>query len=180
MYILIQHYFGSQNLNGLLFTQYSNNVKKNVSLIHSAMDIKDLKILDIAKNLNEIPKQNGPDFNSTSMLHGGRKDRGGGVPVNSAPVTVPNKTETKPQEEGVSPVPHFSKSYGDRHMDMAAQGKGFRRRHNSCELPVFSFCFSLVLYESSSNLQKHISMCYLIKQSLHFLVPNKFHHFCSI
>lgn len=103
-------------------------------LINSAMDIKVLKILEFRKSFNEAPKQNGPDSSSTLTPHGGRKDKGGGVPVNSAPMTVPNKTEPKLQEGGVSPVPHYSKSYGERHMDnMAGQSKGFRRRHNSCE-----------------------------------------------
>lgn len=100
------------------------------------MDIKDLKILEISKNSIEVSKQNGPDSSSTTLMaHGGRKDKGGGggAPVNSASVMVPNKAEPKLQEGGVSPVPHYSKSYGERHIDMAVQGKGFRRRHNSCE-----------------------------------------------
>ncbi len=100
------------------------------------MDIKDLKILEIRKSSTEVPKQNGPDINSTLTLHGGRKDKGGGAPVNITPVMVPNKTEPKTQEGGVSPVPHYSKSYGERHMDMAVQSKGIRRRHNSCESSV--------------------------------------------
>ncbi|XP_042571372.1 enhancer of mRNA-decapping protein 3-like [Cyprinus carpio] len=111
---------------------FHNGVKCTVpEVTFSAMDIKDLKILEIRKSTTEVPKQNGPDSSSTSTPQGGRKDKGGGAPGNSAPLTVPNKTEPKTQEGGVSPVPHYSKSYGERQMDMAAQSKGFRRRHNS-------------------------------------------------
>uniref|UniRef100_A0A8C1I945 Enhancer of mRNA-decapping protein 3 n=1 Tax=Cyprinus carpio TaxID=7962 RepID=A0A8C1I945_CYPCA len=112
---------------------FHNGVKCTVpEVTFSAMDIKDLKILEIRKSSTEVPKLNGSDTNSTLTPQGGRKDKGGGgAPVNSTPVMVPNKTEPKTQEGGVSPVPHYSKSYGERHMDMAVQSKGFRRRHNS-------------------------------------------------
>ncbi|TRY54817.1 hypothetical protein DNTS_001784 [Danionella cerebrum] len=107
---------------------FHNGVKCTVpEVTFSAMDIKDLKILEVPKSSSEVPRQNGPDSSSTPMQHGGRKDKGGG----SAPMMVPNKSEPSAQEGGVSPVPHYSKSYGERHIDMAAQNKGFRRRHNS-------------------------------------------------
>ncbi|XP_056307852.1 enhancer of mRNA-decapping protein 3 isoform X2 [Danio aesculapii] len=96
---------------------FHNGVKCTVpEVTFSAMDIKDLKILEISKNSIEVSKQNGPNSSSTTLMpHSGRKDKGGGgggAPVNSAPVMVPNKAEPRLQEGGVSPVPHYSKSYG--------------------------------------------------------------------
>nr|XP_005163111.1 enhancer of mRNA-decapping protein 3 isoform X2 [Danio rerio] len=94
---------------------FHNGVKCTVpEVTFSAMDIKDLKILEISKNSIEVSKQNGPESSSiTLMPHVGRKDKGGGggggAPVNSAPVMVPNKAEPRLQEGGVSPVPHYSK-----------------------------------------------------------------------
>lgn len=136
------------------------------------MDIKDLKILEIRKSFNEAPKQNGPDSSSTLTPHGGRKDKGGGAPVNSAPVTVPNKTEPKLQEGGLSPVPHYSKSYGERHMDMAGQSKGFRRRHNSCESHVsldFETYFSDFNY-IKSGIKKSILKDIVIVRCIDFFI----------
>lgn len=103
-------------------------------LVHSAMDIKELKILEIRNGSNGVTKRNVPDSSSSSAGYGGRKDKGGGsAQVNSVPVTVPSKAESRLQEGGVSPSQHYSKSYGERHVDMAGQNKCFRRRHNSCE-----------------------------------------------
>lgn len=83
-----------------------------ISLINSAMDIKELKILDI---------RNGNARNSTSAP----------AHVGSAPVAVP-KGDPRSMESVNSPQ-HCSKSYGERHLDVPGQPKGFRRRHNSCK-----------------------------------------------
>ncbi|XP_051975827.1 enhancer of mRNA-decapping protein 3-like isoform X2 [Xyrauchen texanus] len=82
---------------------FHNGVKCTVpEVTFSAMDIKDLKILEIRKNSTEVPKQNGSDFNPTLTQHGACKDTGGVVQMNSVPVTVPNKAEPKLQEGGSS------------------------------------------------------------------------------
>lgn len=79
-----------------------------VSLVPSAMDIKELKILDI---------RNG---STSASAH-----------VGSAPVAVP-KGDPRSLESVNSPQ-HCSKSYGERHLEVPGQSKGFRRRHNSCK-----------------------------------------------
>lgn len=85
---------------------------KGVPLLRSAMDIKELKILDIR---NGTARSGAP-----ASAH-----------VGSAPVAVP-KGDPRSVENVNSPQ-HCSKSYGERHLDVPGQPKGFRRRHNSCE-----------------------------------------------
>lgn len=77
----------------------------------SAIDIKELKILDIS---NGNAKTN--TFASAKV---------------STPVAVP-KADPRSVEKLNSPQ-HCSKSYGERHLDVPGQPKGFRRRHNSCK-----------------------------------------------
>lgn len=77
------------------------------------MDIKELKILDI---------RIGNARNSTSAS----------AHVGSAPVAVPKGSDPRSMENVNSPQ-HCSKSYGERHLDVPGQPKGFRRRHNSCK-----------------------------------------------
>ncbi|XP_056138002.1 enhancer of mRNA-decapping protein 3 [Lampris incognitus] len=90
---------------------FHNGVKCPVpEVTFSAMDIRELKILDI---------RNGNPGNCSSVSTKG----------NSAPVAVP-RDDQRAQERLNSPQ-HYSKSYGDRHLDVPVQPKGFRRRHNS-------------------------------------------------
>lgn len=96
------------------------------------MDIKELKILEIGISSNGVTKQNVPESVSSVSSYTGRKDKGGGSGVNSAPVNVP-KAEHRLRDGGMSPSQHYSKSYVERHVEMAGQSKGFRRRHNSCK-----------------------------------------------
>lgn len=76
------------------------------------MDIKELKILDIRNG-------NARNGSSSSMK------------MSSAPVAVP-RADPRCVEKVNSPQ-HCSKSYGERHLDVPGQPKGFRRRHNSCK-----------------------------------------------
>lgn len=78
----------------------------------SAIDIKELKILDI---------RNGNARNSSSAS----------TKMGSASVAVP-KVDPRSVEKLNSPQ-HCSKSYGERHLDVPGQPKAFRRRHNSCK-----------------------------------------------
>lgn len=94
----------------LLFTNYGI-----LCFLCSAIDIKELKILDI---------RNGNARNSSSAS----------AKVSSAPVAVP-KGDPRSVEKLNSPQ-HCSKSYGERHLDVPGQPKGFRRRHNSCKCNV--------------------------------------------
>ncbi|CAL8291260.1 unnamed protein product [Boreogadus saida] len=90
---------------------FHNGVKCSVpEVTFSAMDIKELKILDIS---------NGCAVNSASVSS----------KTSSAPVTVP-KADPRAQGRLNSPQ-HCSKSYGERHLDVPGQPKAFRRRHNS-------------------------------------------------
>ncbi|XP_062318464.1 enhancer of mRNA-decapping protein 3 [Osmerus eperlanus] len=92
---------------------FHNGVKCPVpEVTFSAMDIKELKILDI---------RNGQD---------GWSGRGGGQ-TNSVPIAVPLKGDPRTQERLISPQQQCSKSYGDPHLNVPGQPKGFRRRHNS-------------------------------------------------
>nr|XP_015198928.1 PREDICTED: enhancer of mRNA-decapping protein 3 [Lepisosteus oculatus] len=102
---------------------FHNGIKCPVpEVTFSAMDIKELKIL-------EIPGSSaGGQPDSSSSGHSGRSARAAGVP-SSAPMAVPRKGELRTQEGFNSPQ-QCSKSYGERHLD-ASQAKGFRRRHNS-------------------------------------------------
>lgn len=115
---------------------FHNGVKCPVpEVTFSAIDIKELKILEIRYGSNGVSKRSLPDSCSSSTGYSGRKDKGGGCgtngQINSAPVTVPGKAEPRLQEGGMSPSQPYSKSYGERHVDMMSQNKGFRRRHNS-------------------------------------------------
>ncbi|XP_062856119.1 enhancer of mRNA-decapping protein 3 [Trichomycterus rosablanca] len=101
----------------------------------SAMDIKELKILEIRHCSNGVAKQSGPNMTVTAAGYTGRKDKGGGcgvtsTQVSSVPVSVP-KAEPRTRDGGMSPSQHYSKSYVERQVDMTGQSKGFRRRHNS-------------------------------------------------
>lgn len=100
--------------------------------VHSAMDIKELKILEIRNGSNGVTKRSVPESGSSVTGYTGRKDKGGGNGVNIAPVNVP-KAEPRLHDGGVSPSQHYSKSYVERHVEIAGQSKGFRRRHNSCK-----------------------------------------------
>lgn len=101
--------------------------------VHSAMDIKELKILEIRNGSNGITKRSVPESSSSITGYTGRKDKGGGNSGgNSAPVNVP-KAEPRLRDGGMSPSQHYSKSYVERHVELAGQSKGFRRRHNSCK-----------------------------------------------
>lgn len=84
----------------------------------SAIDIKDLKILDISNGNVRI--------SSTESTK-----------LSSMPVAVP-KGDPRSVEKVSSPQ-HCSKSYGDRHLDIPGQPKGFRRRHNSCKCTTVEF-----------------------------------------
>ncbi|TMS05420.1 Enhancer of mRNA-decapping protein 3 [Larimichthys crocea] len=85
---------------------FHNGVKCPVpEVTFSAIDIKELKILDI---------RNGNARNSSTK---------------SAPVAVP-KSDPRSVDKLNSPQ-HCSKSYGERHLDVPGQPKAFRRRHNS-------------------------------------------------
>ncbi|XP_066558122.1 enhancer of mRNA-decapping protein 3 isoform X1 [Amia ocellicauda] len=103
---------------------FHNGIKCPVpEVTFSAMDIKELKILEIPGS-----GQGGhPDFSSVG--HNGRSAKGPVVP-SSAPMAVPRKGELRVQEGFNSPQ-QFSKSYGERHLEVTSQAKGFRRRHNS-------------------------------------------------
>ncbi|MCI4380221.1 hypothetical protein PGIGA_G00237300 [Pangasianodon gigas] len=110
---------------------FHNGVKCPVpEVTFSAMDIKELKILEIRNGSNGVTKRSVPESGSSITGYTGRKDKGGGSGVNSAPVNVP-KAEPRLQDGGMSPSQHYSKSYVERHVEMVGQGKGFRRRHNS-------------------------------------------------
>ncbi|XP_077568309.1 enhancer of mRNA-decapping protein 3 [Stigmatopora nigra] len=87
---------------------FHNGVKCPVpEVTFSAIDIKDLKILEIRNGTAQI---------SASFS----------TKTSSAPVAVP-KGDSRTVEIVNSPQ-HCSKSFGDRHLDVP---KGFRRRHNS-------------------------------------------------
>lgn len=96
------------------------------------MDIKQLKILEIRNGSNGVTKRSFPELSSSVTGNTGRKDKCGGGGVNSAPINVP-KAEPRHNDGGMSPSQHYSKSYVERHVEMASQSKGFRRRHNSCK-----------------------------------------------
>lgn len=96
------------------------------------MDIKELKILEIRNGSNGVTKRSVPESGSSVTGCTGRKDKVGGNGVNSVPVNVP-KAEPRLQDGGMSPSQHYSKSYVERHAEIAGQSKGFRRRHNSCK-----------------------------------------------
>ncbi|CAL8359444.1 unnamed protein product [Lota lota] len=90
---------------------FHNGVKCSVpEVTFSAMDIKELKILDI---------RNGCAVNSPSVSS----------KISSTPVAMP-KGDPRAQGRLNSPQ-HCSKSYGERHLDVPGQPKAFRRRHNS-------------------------------------------------
>ncbi|XP_018600778.1 enhancer of mRNA-decapping protein 3-like [Scleropages formosus] len=96
----------------------------------SAMDIKELKILDIRNGGSGSvggPSQGGM-ANSYSTGH--KPGGGGRGPVSSNPVAVPLKAEPR-SLEGLTSPQQCSKSYGERHLEAPGQMKGFRRRHNS-------------------------------------------------
>uniref|UniRef100_A0A8C7DDI0 Enhancer of mRNA-decapping protein 3 n=2 Tax=Oncorhynchus kisutch TaxID=8019 RepID=A0A8C7DDI0_ONCKI len=87
---------------------FHNGVKCPVpEVTFSAVDIKELKVLDIVSG------------------------RGGVVPKSSDPVSVPHRGHHKTQDRLASPQQQCSKSYGDKHLEVPGQSKGFRRRHNS-------------------------------------------------
>lgn len=110
---------------------FHNGIKCPVpEVTFSAMDIKELKILEIYNGSNGVTKQYVPESGSCETGYTGRKDKGGGSGVNSAPVNLP-KAEPRFHDESVSPSQHYSKSYVERHVELAGQSKGFRRRHNS-------------------------------------------------
>ncbi|RXM93985.1 Enhancer of mRNA-decapping protein 3 [Acipenser ruthenus] len=111
---------GSQTIS--LRQPFHNGMKCPVpEVTFSAMDIKELKIL-------EIPGGGAPagQTDAGSTAHNGRSTKGPG----SAPMAVPRKGELRAQEELLSPQ-QCSKSYGDRHLEALGLAKGFRRRHNS-------------------------------------------------
>ncbi|KAM8891287.1 enhancer of mRNA-decapping protein 3 isoform 1-T2 [Spinachia spinachia] len=90
---------------------FNNGVKCPVpEVTFSAMDIKELKILDI---------RNGNARNGSLAT----------AKAGSAPVAVP-RGDPRSVEKVNSPQ-HSSKSYGERHLDVPGQPKAFRRRHNS-------------------------------------------------
>ncbi|KAJ8252227.1 hypothetical protein COCON_G00215390 [Conger conger] len=104
---------------------FHNGVKCPVpEVTFSAMDIKELKILDIRNGGSQVGVADSGCY--------GRNGRGGvsGAPAGSAPVAVPRKGELRSQE-GLSSPQQCSKSYGERHLEAPGQTKGFRRRHNS-------------------------------------------------
>ncbi|XP_064169864.1 enhancer of mRNA-decapping protein 3-like [Anguilla rostrata] len=109
---------------------FHNGIKCPVpEVTFSAMDIKELKILDIRNGSGQV---GGADFGPASLGHYGRNGRGGAsvAPASSAPVAVPRKGELRSQE-GLSSPQQCSKSYGERYLEGPGQTKGFRRRHNS-------------------------------------------------
>ncbi|XP_012697000.1 enhancer of mRNA-decapping protein 3 [Clupea harengus] len=115
---------------------FHNGVKCPVpEVTFSAMDIKDLKILNIhGSSGNGITQRSVSDV-AASMgglgSRGGGGGKTGGGPTNSTPMVVPSRAEQKAVEGHGSPQQPGAKSYGERHADAAGQTKGFRRRHNS-------------------------------------------------
>ncbi|XP_076125055.1 enhancer of mRNA-decapping protein 3 [Alosa pseudoharengus] len=112
---------------------FHNGVKCPVpEVTFSAMDIKDLKILNIhpGSSGNGITLAGSGGFAGLGGRSGGG-GRAGGALVGSTPMVVPGRVEQRAGEGHGSPQQPCSKSYGERHMDMAGQTKGFRRRHNS-------------------------------------------------
>ncbi|KAF3854984.1 hypothetical protein F7725_023039 [Dissostichus mawsoni] len=90
---------------------FHNGVKCPVpEVTFSAIDIKELKILDIT-------------------IGNARNSSSASTKVSSAPVAVP-KGDPRSAANLNSPQ-HCSKSQGERHVDIPGQPKGFRRRHNS-------------------------------------------------
>uniref|UniRef100_A0A3P9KS97 Enhancer of mRNA-decapping protein 3 n=2 Tax=Oryzias latipes TaxID=8090 RepID=A0A3P9KS97_ORYLA len=91
---------------------FHNGVKCPVpEVTFSAIDIKELKILEIIKKDNV---KNTPTASAK---------------VSRTPVAVP-KGDARGAEKVNSPQ-HYSKSFGERQLDALGQPKGFRRRHNS-------------------------------------------------
>ncbi|XP_048825280.1 enhancer of mRNA-decapping protein 3-like [Brienomyrus brachyistius] len=88
----------------------------------SAMDIKELKILDIRNGTR-------PAANPAPIGHSGRNGRVGSQ-ASSAPLPVPHRGEPR-SSEGLNSPQQCSKSYGERHLEGPGQAKVFRRRHNS-------------------------------------------------
>eukprot|EP00062_Callorhinchus_milii_P002656 gi/632939021/ref/XP_007907332.1/ PREDICTED: enhancer of mRNA-decapping protein 3 [Callorhinchus milii] len=118
---------------------FRNGVKCSVpELTFSAIDIKDLKILEIP-NLQTNTSSTQPSlFTTTSLSHNAYSSQNGAAKgvkktnaSGSAPQAIPRRAEQKVQDVVISPQ-QYSKSYVDRHMDSAlTPSKGFRRRHNS-------------------------------------------------
>ncbi|KAJ8407800.1 hypothetical protein AAFF_G00268440 [Aldrovandia affinis] len=109
---------------------FHNGIKCPVpEVTFSAMDIKELKILEIRNGGSQVGVA---DAGPASSGQYGRNGRGGpsGGPVSSAPVAVPRKGELR-SLEGLTSPQQCSKSYGERHPEAQGQAKGFRRRHNS-------------------------------------------------
>lgn len=103
------------------------NVILTLIFFSSAIDIKDLKILDF-RNDNSRTTSAAP------------------AKVTSAPVAIP-KGDPRSVEKLNSPQ-HCSKSYGERHLDIPGQPKGFRRRHNSCMCNAVKFTKNELKYSS--------------------------------
>lgn len=101
------------------------------------MDIKDLKILNIRNGSsgNSITQRSVSDMVASGGFGGrsGGGARSAGAPASSAPMAVPGRVEHRAGDGHGSPQQHCSKSYGEKHMDVVGQTKGFRRRHNSCK-----------------------------------------------
>ncbi|XP_048828373.1 enhancer of mRNA-decapping protein 3 [Brienomyrus brachyistius] len=125
---------GSQTIS--LRHPFHNGVKCLVpEVTFSAIDIKDLKILEIRNGsqggrLNQVSVVDlGPPSAGNQEQASGR---GSGTPASSAPVAVPRKTELTLLEERSSlPQPQCSKSYGERRSEALGQAKGPQQRRNS-------------------------------------------------
>lgn len=113
---------------------------KSFSYFPSAIDIKDLKILELPNSHLTTGLAQSSVFTSSNLSHiaySSQNGAGKGVkkPNSSgtAPQAIPRRAELKVQDLVTSPQ-QYSKSYVDRHMDSAlTPSKAFRRRHNSCE-----------------------------------------------
>ncbi|KAL4613210.1 enhancer of mRNA-decapping protein 3 [Arapaima gigas] len=108
---------------------FHNGIKCPVpEVTFSAMDIKELKILDIRNGSSSgggLVQGGVANSNCTEHKTGG----GGREALSSNPVAVPLRAELRSHEVLTSPQ-QCSKSYGERHLEAPGQ-KGFRRRHNS-------------------------------------------------
>lgn len=108
-----------------------------VLLSSSAIDIKDLKILEIrnGRQGSRLTQVGVVDLGPSSAGSQEQGSGGGsGAPDSSASVPVPHKTELTLLEERSSlPQPQCSKSYGERRSEAAGQAKGPQQRRNSCE-----------------------------------------------
>lgn len=88
--------------------------------------------------------------------------------MSSAPVAVP-KVDPRSVDKVNSPQ-HCSKSYGERHLDVPGQPKGFRRRHNSCKCTTLA---TLIHRSNASCTYLGFTLCYVPTGSSSSKGPNQ-------